>query len=42
MFEENLKDNYYARFHTHSYQCCREVHYFSSRLDVNFDKVIGA
>ena len=33
--------NYYARFHTHSYHCCSEMH-FSFRLEVNFDKVIGA
>ena len=25
----------YARFHTHSHRCCREM-YFNSRLDVNF------
>ena len=38
----------YARFHTHSNRCCREM-YFNSRLDVNFldttqniDKVSGA
>ena len=38
----------YARFHTHSHHCCREM-YFNSRLDVNFldltqniDKVSGA
>ena len=38
----------YARFHLHSYHCCREMN-FISRLDVNFldstqniDKVIGA
>ena len=38
----------YARFHTHSHRCCREM-YFNSRLDVNFldltqniDKVSGA
>ena len=38
----------YARFHTHSHPCCREM-YFNSRLDVNFldstqniDKVSGA
>ena len=45
------KDNYYARFHLHSYHCCREMN-FISRLDVkwtlfldstqNFDKVSGA
>ena len=38
----------YARFHTHSHRCCREM-YFNSRLDVNFldstqniDQVSGA
>ena len=38
----------YARFHLHSYHCCREMN-FISRLDVNFldstqniDKVSGA
>ena len=38
----------YARFHTHSHRCCREM-YFNSRLDINFldstqniDKVSGA
>ena len=41
MHEEYVKDNYYARFQTHSYHCCSEMH-FSSRLQVNFDKVIGA
>ena len=30
-----VKDNYYARFHLHSYHCCREMN-FISRLDVNF------
>ena len=41
MYEEYVKDNYYARFHTYSYHCCTEMH-FSSRLEVKFDKVIGA
>ena len=35
MLEECVKGSYYAKFHTHSYQCCRELH-FNSRLDVNF------
>ena len=26
LLEEYLKDNFYARFHTHSYHCCREMH----------------
>ena len=41
MHEEYVTDNYYARFHTQSYNCCSEMH-FSSRLEVNFDKVSGA
>ena len=41
MHEEYVKDNYYARFHTHSYHCCSEM-YLNSRLEVNFDKVIKA
>ena len=48
LLEGCVKDNYYARFHLHSYQCCREMN-FISRLDVNFldstqniDKVTGA
>ena len=32
---EDLKVNYYARFHTHSYHCCREMHN-NSRLEVKF------
>ena len=36
MLEEYVKDNYYARLHTHSNHGCSEMH-FSSRLDVNFD-----
>ena len=41
MLEEYVKENYFARFHTHNYHCCSEMH-FSSRLAVNFDKVSGA
>ena len=48
LLEGCVKDNYYARFHLHSYHCCREMK-FISRLDVNFpdstqniDKVTGA
>ena len=41
MLEEYVKDNYYARFHAQSYNCCGEMH-FSSRLELNFDKVNGA
>ena len=41
LHEEFVKDNYYARFYTHSYYCFSEMH-FSSRLEVNFDKVTGA
>ena len=48
LLEECVKDNYYARFHPHSYHCCKEMK-FIPRLDVNFldltqniDKVTGA
>ena len=48
LLEECVMDNYYARFHLHSYHCCREIN-FIYRLDVNFlnstqniDKVSGA
>ena len=47
LLQECVKDKYYARFHHHSYHCCREMT-FISRLDVNFldstqniDKVSG-
>ena len=35
LLQECVKDKYYARFHLHSYHCCREIN-FISRLDVNF------
>ena len=35
LLEECVKDNYYARFHPHSYHCCKEME-FIPRLDVNF------
>ena len=35
LLEECVKDNYYARFHPHSYHCCKEMK-FNPRLDVNF------
>ena len=35
LLHECVKDKYYARFHLHSYHCCREMN-FISRLDVNF------
>ena len=35
LLEECVKDNYYARFHPHSYHCCKEMK-FIPRLDVNF------
>ena len=48
LLQECVKDKYYARFHLHSYHCCRKMN-FISRLDVNFldstqniDKVSGA
>ena len=48
LLEGCVKDIYYARFHPHSYHCCKEIK-FIPRLDVNFldstqniDKVSGA
>ena len=35
LLEECVKDNYYARFHRHSYHCCKEM-MFIPRLGVNF------
>ena len=35
LLEECVKDNYYARFHPHSYHCCKEMK-FIPRLNVNF------
>ena len=35
LLEEGVKDNYYARFHPHSYHCCKEMK-FIPRHDVNF------
>ena len=35
LLEKCVKDNYYARFHPHSYHCCKEMK-FIPRLDVNF------
>ena len=35
LLEECVKDNDYARFHLHTFHCCREMN-FTSRLDVNF------
>ena len=47
LLEECVEDNYYAKFHPHSYHCCKERTTFF-RLDVNFpdltqnfDKVSG-
>ena len=34
--EENVRDNYYARFFTHSYQRCRETLFLSILLEVKF------
>ena len=34
MLEEDVKDNYHARFHTHSYQCCRETHFNSRHFKI--------
>ena len=48
LLEECVKDNKYAKFHLHSYHCCREMNFISG-LDVyfldstqNVDKVSGA
>ena len=30
----------YARFHTHSHRCCREM-YFNSRLDIKFGQSVS-
>ena len=35
LLEECVKDNYYGRFHLHSYHCYREMH-FISRFNVNY------
>ena len=46
MLEECVKDNYYARFHTPSYHCCRKMHFISKLYvnfldNLNFDKASG-
>ena len=38
LLEECVKDNYYARFHPHSYHCCKEMK-FIPRLDVKFSRL---
>ena len=38
VLEECVKDNYYARFHTHRYYWCREMH-FISRRDIQFSSL---
>ena len=40
LLEECVKDNYYARFHPHSYHCCKEMK-FIPRLDVNCGRTNG-
>ena len=35
LLEECIKDNFYARFHSNSFHCRREMH-FISRSNVNF------
>ena len=35
LLEEYVKDNYYARFHPHSYHCCKDMK-FIPKLNVNF------
>ena len=40
LLEECFKDNYYARFHPHSYHCCKEMK-FIPRLDANYGRTDG-
>ena len=40
LLEECVKDNYYARFHPHSYHCCKEMK-FIPRLDANCGRTDG-
>ena len=40
LLEECVKDNYYARFHLHSYHCCKEMK-FIPRLDANCGRTNG-
>ena len=40
LLEECVKDNYYARFHPHSYHCCK-VMKFIPRLDANCGRTDG-
>ena len=40
LLEECVKDNYYARFHPHSYHCCKEMK-FIPRLDANCGQTDG-
>ena len=40
LLEECVKGNYYARFHPHSYHCCKEMK-FIPRLDANCGRTDG-
>ena len=40
LLEECVKANYYARFHPHSYHCCKEMK-FIPRLDANCGQTDG-
>ena len=42
LLQECVKDKYYARFHLHSYHCCKEKWTLFLDLTQNFDKVSGA
>ena len=35
LLEECVKDNYYARFHPHSYHCLREMNFIPT-LNISF------
>ena len=40
-WQKNVKDNYFAKFHTNRYQYCRKTHFNSRRCKI-LDKVNGA
>ena len=40
LLEECVKENYYARFHPHSYHCYKEIK-FIPRLDANCGRTDG-
>ena len=39
VLKEYVKGNYYARFHTHSYHCYKEMH-LNSRLNIYLTKSV--